>query len=413
MLFSALSYLVLFTTLFFEVFLLVTYLSKPARLRRNKPLTDYTPSVAIVVPCYNEQNTIGGTIKSILALDYPKDKLQIMLVDDGSKDNTAAVMDSYKDNPQITVIHKENGGKHTALNAGIEAARDVEYIGCLDADSFVPPDALRELIGYFDDPKIGAVTASMSVFEPKNPIEVMQNAEYVLGIAMRHIVASLNGLYVTPGPFSFYRRDLVLELGGFRKGHNTEDMEMALRIQRAGYIIDNAPRARAYTKVPSTVRTLVKQRTRWTTGFVRNVLYDYRDLVGNRNFGALGLLVLPLGLFAIVAGILLFAIIVFQTISQIVSTYDLIQGIPLTYSLLPRLQTLTWFYLPVTAIVLLGAVLTIGTIGLMVIGKRVSKTPGSLVAGIVAFIFLYGLVAPIWLIRTVFDVATGTRRSWR
>lgn len=410
---SALTYPILFTTLFFETFLLVTYLSAPARARRNKVISDYSPHVAIIVPCFNEETTIKGTIDSLLALDYPKDKLQIVLVDDGSKDNTPAVMDQYTNNPQILVIHKENGGKHTALNAGIEAATQAEYVGCLDADSFVATDALRELIGYFDDPQIAAVTAAMSVHDPKGVLESMQNAEYIMGISLRHILASVNGLYVTPGPFSFYRRKTVLELGGFQKGHNAEDMEMALRMQRAGFIIDNAPRARVYTKAPRTVPALVKQRTRWTTGFVRNVLYDYRDLVGNRHFGALGLLVLPLGVLAIVSGLFLFALVIIQAISNIISTYGLIQGFPISYSLLPHFSSIEWFYVPMSAVALLGSIVTFGSVALMVLGKKISNTPSHLFTGILAFLIIYGLVAPLWLMRTVFDVVTGTRRSWR
>ncbi len=410
---SALTYPILFTTLFFETFLLVTYLSAPARARRNKTISDYSPHVAIIVPCFNEETTIKGTIDSLLALDYPKDKLQIVLVDDGSKDNTPAVMDQYTNNPQILVIHKENGGKHTALNAGIEAATQAEYVGCLDADSFVATDSLRELIGYFDDPKIAAVTAAMSVHDPKGVLEAMQNAEYIMGISLRHILASVNGLYVTPGPFSFYRRQTVLELGGFQKGHNAEDMEMALRMQRAGFIIDNAPRARVYTKAPKTVPALVKQRTRWTTGFVRNVLYDYRDLVGNRHFGALGLLVLPLGVLAIVSGLFLFALIIIQLISNVISTYGLIQGFPISYSLLPHFGPIEWFYVPMSAVALLGSIVTFGSVALMILGKKISNTPSHLFTGILAFLIIYGLIAPLWLIRTVFDVATGTRRSWR
>ncbi len=109
----------------------------------------------------------------------------------------------------------------------------------------------------------------------------MQNAEYIFGITLRHALASVNGLYVTPGPFSFYRRSVIEKLGGFRHGHQTEDMEMALRIQQAGYKIENAPRARVYTKAPNTLLGLVKQRTRWTTGFLRNVAGEYRGLIGN------------------------------------------------------------------------------------------------------------------------------------
>jgi cellulose synthase/poly-beta-1,6-N-acetylglucosamine synthase-like glycosyltransferase len=132
---EVLSYPFLFVTVFFEVFLLVTFLSEPARERRARALSTKTPHVAVIVPCYNEEKTIGGTVESLLALDYPREFLSIVLVDDGSKDKTVAVMDSYKENPQITVIHKENGGKHTAVNLGIERSPQAEFVGCLDADS--------------------------------------------------------------------------------------------------------------------------------------------------------------------------------------------------------------------------------------------------------------------------------------
>ena len=203
---TVLTYPFIFIAVFFEVFLLVTFLSEPARERRARPRSERTPKVAVIVPCWNEENTVGGTVESLLALDYPKDKLQIILVNDGSTDNTQAVMDSYVGHPQITVIHKENGGKHTAVNLGIEKAQDAEYSGCLDADSFVAHDALREIVTYFDKPEIAAVTAAMSIWDPKTWLERMQNADYIHGITLRHVISSFNGLYVTPGPFSFFRR---------------------------------------------------------------------------------------------------------------------------------------------------------------------------------------------------------------
>jgi biofilm PGA synthesis N-glycosyltransferase PgaC len=147
MIVQVLTYPFIFLAVFFEVFLLVTFLSEPARERRGRALSKDTPKVAIIVPCWNEQNTIQATVESLLALDYPTNKLEIVLVNDGSTDNTPAVMDQYAENPQITVIHKENGGKHTAMNLGIEKAQDALYVGCLDADSFVAPDVLRRSKG--------------------------------------------------------------------------------------------------------------------------------------------------------------------------------------------------------------------------------------------------------------------------
>lgn len=405
------SYPFLFAAIYFEVFLLLTFLSAPARASRERGRSTSTPTVALIVPCWNEEKTIKGTVESLLALDYPTDKLSIVVVNDGSTDGSKDVLKEFEGHPRVMVIHKENGGKHTALNAGI-AATDAEIVGCMDADSFVDPQALREIIGCFDDPKVGAATVAMSVHQPKTLVEAMQNVEYILGIALRHILASVNGLYVTPGPFSLYRRSIVEEVGGFRNGHNAEDMEMALRLQRHGYWIENAPRARVYAQSPKTVRSLVKQRVRWTTGFLRNVLYDYRDLVGNPRYGTLGLLVLPLGFFAIVGGVLLFGVVIYRFIADSFEAYVTTHGLPLSYLLTPRFS-FDLFYFPVTAFILMALIATFGSICFILIGKRISDTPGKLSMGILGWLFLYGLIAPFWLIRSILDVATGTRRPWR
>jgi cellulose synthase/poly-beta-1,6-N-acetylglucosamine synthase-like glycosyltransferase len=409
---EVLTYPFIFFGLYFEVFMLLTFLSAPAKTRRERMMGAEFPRVAIIVPCWNEETTIDGTVKSLLALEYPKDKLRIILVNDGSTDNTKEVMDRYVGNPQITVVHKENGGKHTAINLGISMAQDCEYFGCLDADSFVAPDALIEMMASFTDERVVASTPAMSVFEPKNFFERMQNAEYIFGITVRHILSAVNGIYVTPGPFSVYRRSVVEELGGFRHAHQAEDMEMALRIQRAGYEIDNAPRARVYTKVPHTVPKLIKQRTRWTTGFLRNVMFDYRDLVGSPKHGILGLIVLPFGFVSILAGIGLFFLAIFQTLKGLFHLYSTTSGVPLSYILTPQFS-LDWFYAPLTFVTIISSVVAILSISFIYVGRKVSGTETELFTGVVGYAFLYGFIAPFWLMRALFDVVTGHRRAWR
>ncbi|MCF1193518.1 hypothetical protein LRR18_18155, partial [Mangrovimonas sp. AS39] len=95
-------------------------------------------------------------------------------------------------------------------------------------------NALKEIVTCFDNENVGAATSSMTVYKPRTILEHIQSAEYLIGVLLRHILASVNGLYVTPGPFSLYRTSAILTVGGFRKGYNTEDMEMALRMQKAG-----------------------------------------------------------------------------------------------------------------------------------------------------------------------------------
>ena len=409
---NTIVYISFFIALYFESFLLVTFLSEPARKRRLATHTTGTvPKVAIIVPCFNEENTIAGTINSLLALEYPKENLSIILVDDGSTDNTTNVMASYANNPRITVHRKENGGKHTALNAGIKISDHADIIGCLDADSFVEPDALALAISAFDKPEVMATTSAMSVHMPKNFIQHMQYAEYIFGITMRHILSSVNSLYVTPGPFSLYRMEVFKKIGYFSHGYQTEDMEMALRMQKAHMIIENSPQVRVYTKAPSTINALIKQRMRWTSGFLRNMLFGYRALIGNPHYGVLGIGVLPLSIFSIlsVAGLFLFSI--FQLISSIVHMFFVSRGIPLSYILTPH--AFDWFYFPITTLLLIGIVLMSMTIIFMIIGKQISRTPGELTKGTVSYLLFYWIISPIWLVRAVADTITNTRHTWR
>ena len=406
-----LAYPFLFVAIFFESFVLVTFLSKPARSARARQAGAETPSVAVIVPCWNEAATIADTCESLLALDYPKEKLSLILVNDGSTDATPNVMNRFAGFPNVRVIHKENGGKHTALNAGL-ATTSADIIGCLDADSFVEPDALREIIPCFGNERVAAVTAAMSVHRPNNILQHMQSAEYFFGITIRHTFASINGLYVTPGPFSFYRHATLKELGGFRLGHQTEDMEMALRIQRAGYQIENAPRARVYTKAPSSVSGLLKQRTRWTTGFLRNILGEYRSLIGSRSHGVLGMLVLPTALLTIGGGIFIFIFMLVELVRSVGTAIEIRAGIPLSYALASP-SSLDWFYFPASGYMVLSVMALLTSFFFIVAGKRISKIPGNVALGLVSYAFLYGFLAPLWLMRATADTALGTRRLWR
>lgn len=411
---EAVVYPVLFLALFFESFILVTFLSAPARAARKRGPNGWEPKVAIITPCWNEGETIVATVESLLALEYPKEKLEVVIVDNASTDNTALVIERFRGHPQVKILFEREQGKHHAMNAGIRAT-DAEIFGCLDADSFVDPAALREALAGFDRPQVAAVTAAMSIYKPQNILQHMQNAEYVFGIFLRHVLSLVNAIHVTPGPFSLYRREVVLSLGGFHFGHQTEDMEMALRLQRAGYWIESTPKARVYTKAPLTVPSLIKQRTRWTSGFMRNMMYEYRDLIANPKYGALGLVTLPLGILSIFAGIGMFFLSIYLLVRQVVNAYLLHRGIPYDFSLAwPDWGSMfDWFYAPVTLLTVLTVFMGLAAIIMIGIGKQVSGTPGRLVGGVIGYTLVYGLLAPFWLIRASVDVLSGTKRGWR
>ena len=286
-------YIFLFASLYFEVFLMITYIEKRKTIkteyleRKNKNL----PSVDIIVPCFNESTTIINTINSILDLDYPKDKFKIIVVDDGSEDNSSKVLEIFKDNPQIKIHRKENGGKYTALNFGIENSK-ADLFGCLDADSFVDKNALKNMIPYFENQKIMAVVPSIKIYKPGNVLQKIQKVEYDWGILMRKILTYLNALHVTPGPFTIFRKKIFKKIGNYKHAYHTEDLEMALRMQKHNYKIANSHRSIVYTVAPKTIKTLYKQRRRWTYGFLKNVI-DYKHMFFNREYGNLGFFILP------------------------------------------------------------------------------------------------------------------------
>src|SRR3989344_7664609 len=136
------TYFLLFIALYFEVFLLITYFehSKSRKIARVTP--QVLPSVSILVPCWNEEKTVTKTINSILKLDYPKDKLFVFIIDDGSTDKTWEVIQEFASNKQVTLLKKGNGGKASSLNYALQYVRS-DMVGCLDADSFVDSEALR------------------------------------------------------------------------------------------------------------------------------------------------------------------------------------------------------------------------------------------------------------------------------
>jgi len=164
-------------------------------------------SVTIVIPAYNEERSIASTIASALALDYPKERLEIIVVDDGSKDRTYEIAKRYESeqHPRIRVLTKPNGGKGTALNLGIKnSASDV--VVTMDADTYVDRKTLKKMIGLFDSTRIMCVAPAIGVYNPKGIWQRIQQIEYYLGVFLRKSFASMNAIHITPGAFSAYRQ---------------------------------------------------------------------------------------------------------------------------------------------------------------------------------------------------------------
>src|SRR3989344_8719297 len=245
--------------------------------------------VSIIIPAYNEEKSIERTIQSALSLHYPKNRLEIIVVDDGSKDKTFSLAKKFS-SKVVKVYSKKNGGKGSALNYGIDRAMG-EIIVSMDADSFVQEDALKRMVVFFENPKVMAVTPSMGVYKPKGFLQRIQHIEYYMGVFLRKSFATVNAIHITPGAFSAYRKSFFQKYGGYDEHNITEDLEMGLRIQSKGYHTENCPEAPAYTNAPRTFRELTLQRRRWYFGQVRN-LWSYRRIISSK-YGDLGAFVIP------------------------------------------------------------------------------------------------------------------------
>lgn len=406
-------YLCLFFALYFEVFLLISFFEKrPAAKTKTHPKN--FPSVSMVVPCWNEERTLSNTVQSLLALDYPQGKLEIIIVDDGSADGTRTIAESFVQQSHsaraVRFFHKENGGKYTALNLGIRNSKS-DIVGCLDADSFVNEDALIEAVKHFEsDGSIMAITPAMKVYRPRTMIELMQSVEYTFGIFYKKMFDNIAAVSVLPGPFSLYRKEVFVKIGPFRHAHNTEDMEIAFRMHAHGLKIANAHTAFVYTTVPKTIRTLFKQRVRWSQGFLENSR-DYRHMYFNPRFGNFGMLALPLGLTAFCAGLYTAGYALYTILDAILMrVLDLrATGIPLHA---PSLSQFGWFYLNTSSLSLLVIIALLCMVTSILIGQRISDTSLSPKA-FISFFALFGFVAPLWLARAVWGALRSREASWR
>lgn len=412
------NYFSLFLIVFYSVFLMVTLIEHSKRIKKETALPhhdhdkseglDY-PSVTILIPVFNEQSTVEKTITSLLDLNYPKDKLKIMVVDDGSKDNTWNVVQKYKDHPQILLHQKENGGKYTALNYGIENCT-TEMIGCLDADSFVDSDALLHIIPYFKDKDVAAVTPSLKIQNPDTILGLIQSAEYNMGVFMRKILGFLDAQYVTPGPFSIFRKSVFSKVGNYRHAHNTEDLEMALRIQDYNFKIVNAHKAVVYTVGPRTLYRLYKQRVRWTGGFIQNAI-DYRKMILNPKYGNLGMLILPVAMYSMVVTIFFLAYALIKAFYNAIETYHKIRVIGWSFNI--NAFSLDWWIYNIQASAIIGLITLSLVIFSIWYGKKLTGIKDKRMMDIVYFITLYSIISPLWLITSVYNTIRRKDAPWR
>ena len=286
----------------------------------NAELKKY-PLVSLIIPVLNEEKSIKNTVDSLLNLNYPKNKFEVIIVDDGSTDNTKEIVGNYKDKRVRLILNEHKGiGKASALNNGILNAKG-EIVGCVDADCYVNTDSLMNMIGHFKSDEVGAVITSVKVLNPRSFFEKMQRIEYILTSFIRRLMSYVGTLQVTPGALSLYKKSVIDKVGYFDENNLTEDYEIALRLINNHYRVVMESSIDTYTYVPENMKDLWTQRVRWFRGFILNNL-KYKHMFMNRKYGLSGTFQTPINffsLFVVFASLILLGYQVFKWVYHFIT----------------------------------------------------------------------------------------------
>lgn len=407
---SALMYPFLFLSMFFQVLLFISFFENKKKYDEEEyhKLENF-PTVTVAIPCWNEERTLPATLDSLLALEYPKDKLSLIIVDDGSKDNTYAIAQEYatKYPGLITAISKENGGKHTAVNVAL-ARSTSDLFGCLDADSFVAPHTLKAIVSYFDrDPEIMAVTPCIHIRRPKTFIQRMQAVEYLMGVFIRKAFGSLDAIQVTPGPFSIFKKEVFEKIGNYHKAHNTEDFEITLRMHKAHLKIANSHKALVYTIGPSTATGFFYQRLRWARGFLENSL-DYRELFFKKEYGNFGMFTLPMAFMFVFYGLYAALFAVYTSGKQIVQLFERW----LTVGIHFQVPTFDIFYFNTNVMSFIVMVMLTMFLLVLYISNTLTDDRQQFFRNFPIFFILYPFFVPLYVGRAVLDTFLKQKNEW-
>lgn len=261
------------------LFLLILSYSHTVARMAEPVEPDRFPKVTVIIPAYNEGLVIRSSANSALQLDYPD--FEVIVVDDGSSDDTRDIIEGMvaeAGGEKLRYLYQPNRGKAVALNHGIANARG-ELVLCMDADSILEPQTLRQAAKHFRNPAVGAVAGNVKVANRNNILTRLQALEYIQGLNLvRASQAALGRVTVIPGPVGMFRRRVLEQLGGYRDNTFAEDCEITLRVMLAGWQITYEDRAVAWTEAPETLSAFFKQRYRWSRGILQAVLRHKQQL---------------------------------------------------------------------------------------------------------------------------------------
>jgi cellulose synthase/poly-beta-1,6-N-acetylglucosamine synthase-like glycosyltransferase/peptidoglycan/xylan/chitin deacetylase (PgdA/CDA1 family)/spore germination protein YaaH len=259
--------------------------------RRNEPEALPGP-VSVLLAAYNEERVIASTIRHLLESDYPPG-LEVLVVDDGSRDGTARVAaEAAAADPRVKLFRQPNGGKASALRRALEEASH-DTIVMIDADTMVASDGIRRLVAPLSREGVGAVAGYIRVGNTKRWLGRFQDLEYVTAFEIdRRAQDLLDCILVAPGALSAFRKEALQEAGPISEETLAEDTDLTLQLHRLGWRVAFVHDAHADTEVPESVKALVSQRFRWAFGTLQ-CLWKHRDMTFAPGSGWIGWFALP------------------------------------------------------------------------------------------------------------------------
>lgn len=409
-----------FISLYFSVFWILFFIDKYSEIVAESKKT-FTPKkhsrVTIAIPAYNEEKTIRKTLESVAALNYPRQLVEIIVVNDGSKDRTEEEIQRFiRRNEKLNIIYQKtrNHGKASALNHALNISTG-EYFVCLDADSFVDKNALTQSIGFIQkDPKLVIVTPVMHVEKPSTILQKLQKIEYLVAMLIVKLMGYIDSNFIAPGPFSLYKTQVIKDLGGFDEENLTEDQELAYRAQSRHLKIRQCPSAIVHTNAPSTFFGLYKQRNRWFKGSLQNI-FKYKKLIMNKNYGDFGMFQMPVNISAFILAIFSIGLFLYTFIKPIILwlnklyllNFDMTYFITdwsFNFSLL-NIDILNWY-------IILSFLLLSGFLFYMankIHGKSIKEH--SMIV-LIPYFFVYFMLLSTFAVIVMIESAFGVKQKW-
>jgi cellulose synthase/poly-beta-1,6-N-acetylglucosamine synthase-like glycosyltransferase len=411
-------------TTFFVAFTLLVFIAnhiftwrawftwKPDEVTNNEK-----PSVAILVPAFNEEINIVKSIESMLRQDY--ENLTIVVINDGSTDNTFnKVKESFNmkydgkgrlNHNNIILIDKVNGGKGSALNAGFKNT-DAEWVVCVDGDTILEKhaittmiskrrkgvDAMASMVGIVNGLKFDDNHEIIEKIIPKGFWPRVQWAEYNRSYSLlRHSMKDLNAVTVIPGCCSMLSRKAMLETGGYKDNHLGEDMEITLNVHRQGGDVQFLSETLSWTEAPDNLRDLGKQRVRWFRGALQSFM-AYRDLLFRKENKFFSWIILPYVWLADICG----------------AWIELIGWIVAIYTIVTTSYDFTFFF------ILWGFIMLCHYINLMMsmyfIHRKLDKTSGKKIILFIALFegITYHYLYVYWMLKAHIMELFSVKREW-